>query len=105
MSLIRECPSYRQHGKATTPNLEVPNYPNKGIYIFNFPTAICCGCPEGETTIHWGQKSQIYSSPNKRQWRSIRPSFTFKRPHSIQMPKSKSFPKESSRSEERRLGK
>src|ERR1035441_9421756 len=33
-----------------------------GIYIFNFPTAICCGCPEGETTIHWGQKSQIYSS-------------------------------------------
>jgi hypothetical protein len=59
-SLIRECPSYRQHGKAATPNLEVPNY------------------------------------PNKRQWRSIRPSFTFKRPHSIQMPKSKSFPKESS---------
>ena len=33
-----------------------------GIYIFNFQTAICCGCPEGETTIHWGQKSQIYSS-------------------------------------------
>src|ERR1035441_4142876 len=36
--------------------------PIEGIYIFNFPTAICCGCPEGETTIHWGQKSQIYSS-------------------------------------------
>src|ERR1017187_1637659 len=60
MSLIRECPSYRQHGKATTPNSEVPNY------------------------------------PNKRQWRSIRPSFTFKRPHSIQMLKFKCFPKESS---------
>src|ERR1035441_5136213 len=39
---------------------------SKGIYIFNFPTAICCGCPEGETTIHWGQKSQIYSSLSKQ---------------------------------------
>ena len=33
-----------------------------GNYIFNFPTAICGGCPEEETTIHWGQQSQIYSS-------------------------------------------
>src|ERR1019366_798033 len=42
-----------------------PGMSRMGIYIFNFPTAICCGCPEGETTIHWGQKSQIYSSQTK----------------------------------------